>query len=79
MLAQYPEVAEADSINPIPRFNFRKPRSLIQFLLVLFCRTTLGSEVSAIISTEQRNLNKEKAPKPVLLELSSSFYLKAKD
>lgn len=59
MLAQYPEVAEADSINPIPRFNFRKPRSLIQFLLVLFCRTTLGCEVSAIISATKVSIKKK--------------------
>ena len=39
MLAQYPAVADADSINPIPRFNLRSPGSFIQLLLVLFCKT----------------------------------------
>lgn len=39
MLAQYPAVADADSINPIPRFSFRSPGSFIQLLLVLFCKT----------------------------------------
>lgn len=39
MLAQYPAVADADSINPIPRFSFRSPGSFIQLLLVLLCKT----------------------------------------
>lgn len=39
MLAQYPAVADADNINPIPRFSLRSPGSFIQLLLVLFCKT----------------------------------------
>lgn len=45
MLAQYPAVADAASIKLIPRLSCRNPGSLIQLLLVLFCKTLGGMTV----------------------------------
>lgn len=48
MLAQYPAVADAASMKLIPRLSFRNPGSLIQLLLVLFCKTFGGMAVDIL-------------------------------
>lgn len=39
ILAQYPAVADAESIKPMPRLSFRSPGSFTQLTLVLFRKT----------------------------------------
>lgn len=53
MLAQYPAVADADSIKLIPRLSFRNPGSFSQLLLVLFCKTLEVMVVDALQNTRQ--------------------------